>query len=384
MNASHIARTLAPSPLLRRPSPLRTGPLILAPLAVFLVVLLALTSCVQPGRTVHPDSDPVVGAECPVAPDPSITTHARIAWQGIANGDLLVKDLGLLEKCMPNAQIDWLRFNGGNDVIQAFGSGSIDIGIYGSSAGVKAMSPPLDLPISLVWVADVIGSAEALVVFDAEIETIEDLKGRTVAVTFGATPHYVLLSMLADAGIADQVEVINLANDKMPAAARTGQIDAAWTWEPMLTELVETGGHVVVDSVEAAAKGYVTFDMQTARDEFLAAEPEFMAMWTRVQGRAAEMIAEDPAAAAESIAAQLGVPPDVAAAQMEGYIYLSAQELSGPEWMDVAQEGTSSGAAESIASTAEFLAEVRMTSGVHDPGQYDGMIYRDGLREALG
>ena len=277
-----------------------------------------------------------------------------------------------------------MRFNGGNDVIQAFGSGSIDIGIYGSSAGVKAMSPPLDLPISLVWVADVIGSAEALVVFDAEIETIEDLKGRTVAVTFGATPHYVLLSMLADAGIADQVEVINLANDKMPAAARTGQIDAAWTWEPTLTELVETGGHVVVDSVEAAAKGYVTFDMQTARDEFLAAEPEFMAMWTRVQGRAAEMIAEDPATAAESIAAQLGVPPDVAAAQMEGYIYLSAQELSGPEWMDVAQEGTSSGAAESIASTAEFLAAVRMTSGAHDPGQYDGMIYRDGLREALG
>lgn len=343
-------------------------------LAIGMVLLLVLAGCVQPGRTSHPDSDPVPGASCPVTPDPSITTHARIAWQGIANGDLLVKDLGLLEKCMPNATIEWLRFNGGNDVIQAFGSSSIDIGIYGSSAGVKAMSPPLDLPISLVWVPDVIGSSEALVAFDEEITSIEDLAGKRVAVTFGATPHYVLLSMISAAGVEGQVEVINLTNDKMPAAARAGQIDAAWTWEPTLTELTDIGGTVVIDSAEAAEQGFVTFDMQTARDEFIEAEPEFMLMWTRMQDHAAQRVIEDPELAAESISAQLGITPAVALDQMSGYTYLTAQDLAGEEWMG-------GGAAESIASTAEFLAQVRQSTGAHSPEHYAERVYGDAVQE---
>ncbi len=353
-----------------------------AALAALVALLLAvvLSGCIQPGRTAHPHSDPVEGAVCPVAPDPSITTHARIAWQGIANGDLVVKDLGLLEACMPNARIEWARFNGGNDVIQAFGSTSIDIGIYGSSAGVKAMSPPLDLPISLVWVPDVIGTSEALVAFDPAIKRVEDLRGRTVAVTFGATPHYALLSMLDLAGIRDQVEVINLTNDKMVAAARAGQIDAAWTWEPTLTQLEENGGHVVVDSAQAAQQGVVTFDMHTARDEFIAAEPEFMLMWTRAQDAAARRIHDDPDAAAESIAAQLGVPTATAREQMHGYTYPTAKDLAGTEWFG-GEKPEEIGAAEQITSTARFLAQVRMTSGAHPVQEYATRVHSEAVKE---
>lgn len=346
----------------------------LSALGAALAVLLALTGCIQPGRTVHPHSDPVAGAACPVEPDPSITTHARIAWQGIANGDLIVKDLGLLERCMPSATIEWMRFNGGNDVIQAFGAGSIDIGIYGSSAGVKAMSPPLELPISLIWVPDVIGTSEALVAFDEEITSIDDLAGRTVAVTFGATPHYVLLSMLEQAGISQQVEVVNLTNDKMPAAAHSGEIDAAWTWEPTLTELEDLGGHRVLDSAAAAEAGFVTFDMQTARDEFIAQNPEFMLMWTRVQDHAAQQVLEDPDAAAASIAAQLGVPEEVARQQMAGYTYLTAEDLAGEDWFGA-------GAGEALHSTGSFLAEVRLTEGALTEEQYAGRVHADAVME---
>lgn len=339
--------------------------------------VLALSGCIQPGRTVHPDSDPVPGAECPVPPDPSIDTDVTIAWQSIANGDLVVKDLGLLEKCMPNATIEWSRFNGGNDVIQAFGSGSIDMGILGSSAGVKAMSPPLELPVSLVGVPDVIGASEALVAFDPEITDISDLKGQTVAVTFGATPHYVLLSMLEDAGLEGQVEVINLTNDTMLAAAKSDQIDAAWTWQPTLTELTDGGGHVVVDSGVAAEKGFVTFDMQLARNEFLEAEPEFVKMWTRTQVYASELMNEDPQLASESIATQLNMEPKVVENQIKGYTYLNGSELAGKEW-------SGGGAAASIESTGKFLADVGMTSAALSRDQYAEHVYPTAMTEVSG
>lgn len=335
---------------------------------------LALAGCIQPGRTFHPDSDPVPSAECPVAPDPSIDTHATIAWQAIANGDLVAKDLGLLEKCMPNAKIEWVRFNGGNDVIQAFGSGSIDLGILGSSAGVKAMSPPLNLPVSLVGVPDVIGSSEALVAFDPGIQKIEDLKGKNVAVTFGATPHYVLLSMVEEAGLDGQVNVMNLTNDTMLAAAKSGQIDAAWTWEPTLTELKSGGGRVVVDSAAAADKGFVTFDMQLSRDEFIKAEPGFLAMWTRVQIYSSELMSKDPKLAAESIASQLNMDPATVEQQIKGYRYLSGEELAGKEWFG-------GGAADALTSTGGFLAKVGMTSDALSRAHYTERVHSTAMTE---
>lgn len=61
-------------------------------------------------------------ATCPVDTNNDFTGTIRIAWQSIPNADLIVKDLGLLEACMPKATIQWNQFNSGGDVIQAFGS----------------------------------------------------------------------------------------------------------------------------------------------------------------------------------------------------------------------------------------------------------------------
>ena len=64
-------------------------------------ITLSLSGCVESGRssTAAAPAD----TDCPWEPDESVTTTARIAWQAIPNGDVVVKDLGLLEACMPNA-----------------------------------------------------------------------------------------------------------------------------------------------------------------------------------------------------------------------------------------------------------------------------------------
>lgn len=343
----------------------------LAAVAVIGVTVMA-TGCVESGRTVHPDAVQAV-PECPVEPDPSIDTTARIAWQAIPNGDLVVKDLQMLETCMPNAEISWSKFDSGGDVVQAFGAGSVDIGLVGSSPAVRAVSPPLDIDLRIVWLQDVIGAAESLIVRDDSITSIDGLEGKKVAVPFGSTAHYSLLSALREAGIDDTVELINLSPDKMLAAWQRGEIDAAWVWDPTLSELQSTGS-VILTSADTAQNGYPTFDMSAATTGFVDQNPEFMAMWTTVQDAAARRLADGEDAAIESVSVQLGLAPDVVRKQTEGLEYLDAREQAAPDYFGGAL-------GEVLEDTSGFLVDAGETDGAAPPETYLQMPYPDAIEE---
>jgi taurine transport system substrate-binding protein len=306
----------------------------LAPTAVGVgaVLLLALTGCVETGR----DSSPVGGAAgaCPWEADPSVRTAVDIAWQASPTGDLVVKDKGMLEACMPNAKITWSQFSSGADVIQAFGADSADIGLIGSSPATIAVSEPLKLPIKVVWIQEVIGTAESLVVRDKAITKLSDLAGKRVAVPFSSTAHFSLLQALSGAGLVpgQDVELINLAPDAMVAAWKGQQIDACWIWNPALGELSKTGT-TIYSSADTAAAGMPTYDLSAATTAFVEANPAFMAQWARAQDNAVELIKTDPKKASESIAIQMGIPPAEAGDQLSGYIYLRAAEQAGAEWL---------------------------------------------------
>src|SRR5690606_32886509 len=113
-----------------------------------------------------------------------VTTSARIAFQHIPNGDLIVKDRGWLEACMPNATINWVKYNSGGDVIQAFGSNSADIGLAGSVPSVRMFSAPLNLDMKVVWIFDVIGDAESLITQDT-LSSVAELEGMNCVVFDG-------------------------------------------------------------------------------------------------------------------------------------------------------------------------------------------------------
>ncbi|MGQ1797457.1 taurine ABC transporter substrate-binding protein [Kocuria oceani] len=343
-------------------------------LAAVLTAVATTTGCVESGRTVHPDAVQAA-AVCPVEPDPSITTTARIAWQAIPNGDLAVKDLRMLETCMPNADITWSKFDSGGDVVQAFGAGSVDLGLVGSSPAVRAVSPPLDIDLRVVWLQDVIGAAESLVVRDESITSVEDLAGRTVAVPFGSTAHYSLLSALRRAGVDRQTELINLAPDKMLAAWQRGEVDAAWVWDPTLSEL-QADGTVILTSAETAEAGQPTFDMGAAKDDFVEQNPEFMRMWTATQDSAARRLAAGDDAAIESLAVQLGLSPDIVRKQTEGLTYLSAQEQA-EQYFD----GT---LGRVLADTAEFLVDAREIDTTAPAEVYRQMPYAEAIEEVAG
>ncbi len=321
-----------------------TGPTKL--LSCLALASVALTGCVESGRTTSPAEG---GGECPWEADDSVTAKARIGFQKIPNGDLLVKDLGLLESCMPNAEITWSNFASGGDVVQGFGADSVDIGLMGSSPATIALSKPLEMPISVVWIHDVIGEAESLVAADDSIKDIKDLAGKTIAVPFSSTAHFSLLQALEDAGLdsRNDVKLINLEPEKMPSAWQGGQIDAAWVWDPVLSELKKDGS-VILSSADTAAAGKPTYDLGAASNAFMEANPEFMEHWARAQDHAVGLINDDPGAAAESGAVELGISPDEVEKLFAGYTYLRATEQASEEYLGGKM-------AQDLFTTAKFL-----------------------------
>ena len=338
--------------------------------ALGLAVLLS--GCVSSGRTSHPDNFEGT-VSCPVDPDPSITTSVRIGWQAIPNGDLVVKDLELLETCMPNAKISWSKMNSGGDVIQAFGSNSLDISQVGSSPAVKAASPPLSSDVKVVWISDVIGEAESLVVKDESVTGLEDLEGGTIAVPFGSTSHYSLLTALGDAGLDGKVQVINLAPDAILASWNQGEIDGAWIWEPTLSQLLQDG-HTIMSSADTAEAGAPTFDLVAGTGAFIEDNPDFMTMWTTVEAEGTRILREDPEAASTSLSVQLGVSADDAQALLAGYIYPTAQEQAGEDYFG-------GGLGTSLEGTAEFLADQGEIDAVAEQKVYTDMPYADAIQE---
>jgi taurine transport system substrate-binding protein len=340
-----------------------------------LAAVLTLGACAtaqEAAQDAATDAASGAGEACPVEVDESVTGEVNIAFQPIPNGDLVVRDAGWLEACLPEATISWSQFASGAEVVQAFGSGSIDLGLVGSSPMAKLVSPEVGLDAQVVWIHDVIGEAESLV-SRTGAQTLADLAGATVAVPYGSTAHFSLLNALRDAGLeaGTDLTLINLAPDAMIGAWERGEIDAAWVWNPTLDVLLEDG-QIVLSSEDTAAAGTPTYDLAAATTEFISANPEFMVTWTALQDEAVRVIQEEPERAGEAIGAQLGIAPEEATELLEGYVYLRASEQAGEEYF-----GGKLG--EDLVRTADFLLEQQEVAEIAPPEVYEQAVHADAI-----
>ena len=290
--------------------------------------------------------------ESPAATASGHPAELRIGYQLIPNGDLIVKDQQWLEQALPDTKVVWHRFDSGGDVNTAMVSGSIDIGLAGTSPVTRGLSAPLNIPYRVPWIFDVIGDNEALVVKKG-ITGVQDLKGKRIAAPFASTTHYSLLAVLAEAGLSESdVRLLDMEPQDIQAAWARGDIDGAYVWTPVLAELQKTGT-TLVTSRELARRGRVTADLAVVRTEFAEKHPETLKVWLQQQDRAVKLVREDPQAAAAAVARQLNLTPEEAARQLGQLILLDAREQRSAEYLGT--PGAPGRLAEHLHSTAEFL-----------------------------
>ncbi len=88
------------------------------------------------------------------------------------------------------------------------------------------------------------------IIANKDIQTVADLKGKSVAYAEGSVSQFYLGVLLKQAGLTfDDVQTQNMTAGDAGAAFVAGRVDAAVTWEPWLTRGKQApDGHLLVDS----------------------------------------------------------------------------------------------------------------------------------------
>ena len=256
--------------------------------------------------------------------------------------------------------VTYRKFGGGGDVIRAMASGAVQVGEAGSSPVAAGLSQGLG--IQVFWILDNINDAEALVVRKGSgITTLQQLKGKTVAVPFVSTSHFDTLLALKLAGLsATDVKIVNLRPPEIAAAWQRGDIDAAFIWNPVLNN-IKQDGTVLISSGQIAAKtGDATFDAFVTNTDWAQKNGDFLKAFVKILAKYDDDYRHNPAAWAgttakgQAVAEISGGKPEDVAESLALYGFPTLQEQVSATWLGGGKEG---GVSKSLTATAQFLRE---------------------------
>jgi ABC-type sugar transport system ATPase subunit len=175
-----------------------------------------------------------------ISPSRAENKEITIGYQLIFNPWKVAIARGDFEK-ETGYKINWRKFDSPGKLLPAMTSGDVLIGLMGSTGVTTAMTRGID--VELVWIAEGIAAAEALVVRNGSgIVAPQDLKGKKLAVPFVSTTHFHTLFALEQFGIDQRdLTILNLAPNGIAAAWLRGDIDAAFVWDPALSKIKRSG-----------------------------------------------------------------------------------------------------------------------------------------------
>lgn len=155
----------------------------------------------------------------------------------------ILKEHGNLDKALSEKgyKVEWKVFPTGTVLLEALNTNNIDFGH--ASDGNAVFMQAGGHPLNYVASESPYPEGVALVVkADSEIQSVNDLKGKTIGVTKGGNQHYLLLVALEKAGIAPNEVNIKFYKDAAEglAAFTKGEFDVYGTWDPYLAIVENT------------------------------------------------------------------------------------------------------------------------------------------------
>ena len=248
-----------------------------------------------------------------------------IGYQAFPTAELVVKDKQWLEKEL-GIPVKWVLLTSGMQGLTPLSQGKIDVALMGNSPVAAGIAK--GVPLQVIWVHDIIGENEALVVKnESGIKTVADLVGKRVAAPYGSTTHYHLNIALALNRIAPaDVNIVFMEPEEIQAAWASNAIDACFIWQPTLRNVVENNGSVLLTSKDLTERGFPVADLGVVRKAFGEQYPEVVTTYLKVLDKAVKYCRTDKAGAARSFARQLNISETEAELQMDGLIMMTAQE----------------------------------------------------------
>lgn len=311
----------------------------------------------------------------------AIPEELRIGFQVIPNAELLAKAQGLVRNKFPQTKVKWILYKSGRLVNQAMATNEIDLGLCGSVP--TAIGIATGLPYKVYFIHDVIGDNEALVVKQSlGIKTLADLEGKKIAVPFGSTTHFSLLSALtAESVDSKKLTIIDLQPPEMLTAWQQGEIDGGFIWHPTLNKMLESGGQVLVTAKDLAIdKGIITADVAIVQDNFIKQYPNFLEQYISVLDEAIDFYRSKPQEAANVIAPELGISPEESLQGMNELVWLNSTEQADIRFLGT--DNYQGAFAQVLKDSADFMVKQGIINSAPELSNYQRAIFNKSVSRA--
>lgn len=204
---------------------------------------------------------------------------------------LLLREKGWVEEAFAadGIEIEWVQSHGSNKAIEFLNSGSLD---FGSTAGAAALLAHINgSEIESVYVYSKPEWTALVTRADTGITSVEDLAGRTVAVTRGTDPYIFLLRSLAEHGLSESdIQPVLLQHPDGANALVRGDVDAWAGLDPMMATVeIEEGGVLFHRNADIN-----TWGILNVRTEFAEEYPELVVRVIAAYERGREYAVANP------------------------------------------------------------------------------------------
>lgn len=214
-------------------------------------MMFYLAACNKPAevketaKNEQTDAPAEVATDAPAAAEELQPASIRVAYMGnlgSVSSIVAAKEFGFFDEQKLDVKLE--KFAGGPAEIAAMASGDIDISQIGHGAHKLCIEGK-----AVIFQMDATSLADAVIGNKEKgVNTLEDLKGKTVATTAGTSSEVILKLALASVNLKpEDLNIIEMdANGVVPAMI-SGQIDACATWSPGTFKILQQMGDKAVN-----------------------------------------------------------------------------------------------------------------------------------------
>jgi NitT/TauT family transport system substrate-binding protein len=254
-------------------------------------------------------------ASCMRAPEAALRIGTNV-WIG-SEPLYLARELGYLDP----AVVQLVEYPSASEVLRAFRNEAIDGMVISLDElfglAVDGLDPRVILVVDVSHGADV-------VVGRGNMRSMQDLKGKAVAVESGALGAFVLSRALGKNGMqASDVQVVHLESNEQPRAFEQGKVDGAVTFDPYRAQFLKAGAKVLFDSTQIPGE---IVDLVAVRASALERKPKAIQSLLKGWFDAIAYLKRDPADAAKRMGIRQQTTGEQFAAALGGLHIPSREE----------------------------------------------------------
>ena len=267
----------------------------------------------------------LIAVACAKAPTPTAVSGPPIVlgysnWAGWWPWAIAVEEK-LFEKNGVNVEMKW--FDGYVQSMETFAAGKIDGNSQTLNDTISFL--PGENGGEVVVLVNDNSAGNDQIIADASIQSVTDLKGKTVAVEEGVVDDYLLSLALKDVGLSrDDVVIKGMPTDQAATAFAAGQVDAVGAFPPYTgTAMTREGARVIASSKEYP--GAIP-DLLTVSGDLIKERPDDVQKIVKTWWDVREFMEKNPEKSEAIMANRAGIPTEEYEQYKEGTRFFSIEE----------------------------------------------------------